>query len=138
MIERVIILAVLVVLGMVAWQVLNRQRVRKATTAVLSCPTDPYLMNFRAGVPGVVLFTADYCYPCKSQQQPAIRNLVDQLGTDKVQCFQVDVEANPDVAQRWGVLSLPTTFILDGNGTPREVNHGVTPAQKLKRQIEAL
>lgn len=135
MIERVIILIGLIGLGILAYRLFNLWWVRRAER----CTTcDPLLEYYRLGVPGVVLFTAEYCYPCVSQQQPALRRLAEQLGADKVQIIKVDVEADPAAARRWGVLSLPTTFILDKNGKPREVNHGVTSTEKLKRQLEAL
>jgi len=34
------------------------------------------------------------------------------------------------------VLSVPTTFIIDSQGRPRRVNHGVASAEKLLNQIE--
>ncbi|HLE53485.1 MAG TPA: hypothetical protein VI755_15570, partial [Anaerolineales bacterium] len=39
-------------------------------------------------------------------------------------------------ADYWGVLSVPTTFIIDRRGRPRRVNHGVASAEKLFKQIE--
>jgi hypothetical protein len=45
------------------------------------------------------------------------------------------VQANPQAASLWGVLSLPTTYILDHQGQPREVNYGVASTEKLKKQL---
>jgi hypothetical protein len=41
------------------------------------------------------------------------------------------------VADYWGVLSAPTTFIIDARGQPRAVNHGLASMEKLLRQLEA-
>jgi hypothetical protein len=38
----------------------------------------------------------------------------------------------------WGVLSLPTTFIIDMKGHPRGVNHGATRAARLIDQLNAI
>jgi hypothetical protein len=48
----------------------------------------------------------------------------------------VDASAQPEVAQEWGVLSVPTTFVIDASGKPRFVNHGVANAEKLIQQLE--
>ncbi len=42
----------------------------------------------------------------------------------------------PELADYWGVLSVPTTFVIDGQGQPRHINHGMTSQDKLRRQIE--
>jgi len=38
--------------------------------------------------------------------------------------------AQPEIASQWGVLSVPTTFVIDAQGNPRYVNHGVAPLDK--------
>lgn len=132
MIERLFIVLLLLAIGWVLYAGFKHWRVNVARA---TAKIDPLLADFRMGVPGVVLFTADYCAPCTYQQKPALARLATE--TD-VQIFQVDVQANPDVAERWGVLSLPTTYILDRQGQPRDVNHGVTSTEVLKRQLEGL
>jgi thioredoxin-like negative regulator of GroEL len=130
MIERIIILVVLIALSMIAYRAFNLWKLRRINEQ------DQLFTHFAPGKPGVVLFTAEYCYPCITQQKPAIHRLVEQIGEKAIQVIEVDVEKNPEVAQRWGVLSLPTTFILDRDGKPRDINHGVTSTEKLKRQLE--
>jgi hypothetical protein len=53
-----------------------------------------------------------------------------------LQVIEIDAVAQPDLADHWGVLSVPTTFIIDGYGQVRRVNHGVASADKLHAQIE--
>lgn len=134
MLERLIIAVVLVLLGLLAYRLFNKTHVRRVSQRV---SYDPLLSDFSFGNPGLVLFTADYCAPCKMQQRPAIQRLAQELG-NTLQVIEVDIEQHPEVAQRWGVMSLPTTFILDGNGEPRDVNHGVTSTDKLKKQLQAV
>jgi thiol-disulfide isomerase/thioredoxin len=132
MIERILVLSALVLLSGVAYVAFNGWRLRNARH---NAGTDTLLANFHNGIPGVVVFTADYCGPCVYQQKPALVRLASET---EVQIFTVDVEKDPKTAERWGVLSLPTTYILDREGKPRGVNHGVASAEKLKRQLEGL
>jgi hypothetical protein len=60
---------------------------------------------------------------------------VEQKG-DAVQVIEIDASAEPELANYWGVLSVPTTFIIDSKGRPRRVNHGIASSQKLGRQID--
>jgi thioredoxin-like negative regulator of GroEL len=135
MLERLALLILLVGAAWLAYTLWYRWRLRRTATHL---HREAWLADFQRGKPAVVLFTADFCHPCKTQQRPALERLQADLSADALQIFQVDVEQQPDVAARWGVLSLPTTYILDGAGQPRQVNHGVTSAEKLKRQLEAL
>ena len=88
----------------------------------------------RPGIPTILYFTTPQCAPCQRQQRPAISRLLDELG-DGVQVIEVNALEQPDAADRWGVLSVPTTFVLDGRGRPQDVNYGVAATDKLKRQI---
>jgi hypothetical protein len=60
---------------------------------------------------------------------------VEQKG-EAVQVIEIDASAEPELANYWGVLSVPTTFIIDSKGRPRRVNHGIASSQKLGRQID--
>jgi hypothetical protein len=94
------------------------------------------LENFQPGVPGILYFTTPDCQVCLTTQKPALRRLEAGLGAG-VQIVEVDASARRDVADYWGVLSVPTTFVIDGRGQPRHINHGLTSTEKLRRQIEA-
>jgi thioredoxin-like negative regulator of GroEL len=93
------------------------------------------LEALRPGKPTLLYFTTPTCAPCKTVQRPAIQRLVDQL-SEQLQVVEIDASANPDLASQWGVMSVPTTFVLDANGRPRHVNHGVAPAEKLLKQLK--
>lgn len=92
------------------------------------------LAFFRPGVPGVVYFTTPDCATCKAAQRPALNALEDQL-QGRIQVIEVDALDHPDIARQWSVLSVPTTFILDRDGKPREVNHGFASTEKLLKQL---
>ena len=54
---------------------------------------------------------------------------------DRLQIIKVQALENPHFTDSWGVLSLPTTFIIDAQGLPRGVNHGVARAPRLVDQL---
>lgn len=95
------------------------------------------LESIRPGIPAILYFTTPTCVPCKTIQRPALAKIQERLG-GSVQVIEVDAAAHPELANYWGVLSVPTTFIIDAHGRPRRVNHGVSSAEKLERQIEEL
>lgn len=89
------------------------------------------------GQPAILYFTTPDCAPCKTIQRPALNQVKALLG-EKLTVVEVNAYENPETAREWGVLSVPTTFILDERGIPRHVNHGATPAGKLIRQLQDL
>jgi thioredoxin-related protein len=48
---------------------------------------------------------------------------------------EIDTTTRPDLASRWGVMSVPTTFLFDPHGKLCHVNHGVTRAEQLLMQL---
>jgi thioredoxin-like negative regulator of GroEL len=67
-------------------------------------------------------------------QRPAIQRLIELTGKG-LQVVEIDASARPEVASQWGVLSVPTTFVIDASGQARHVNHGVASTEKLLRQL---
>ena len=92
------------------------------------------LDGFLPGIPAILYFTTPTCIPCKTVQRPAIQQVQKTLG-EGVQIIEVDASERVDLANEWGVMSVPTTFIIDKNGQPRQINHGVTRAEKLLMQL---
>ena len=93
------------------------------------------LETLQNGVPGILYFTTPDCQVCKTTQKPALKRLEAELAGG-LQIIEVDATVQPELADYWGVLSVPTTFIIDAQGQPRHINHGLTSKEKLRRQIE--
>lgn len=130
MLERFFIVILLVIFGIVAYQLTTRRNLRK----VAALSQDPILSGLSHELPTIVYFTTPNCIPCKTQQQPALRKLGEML---PVQVVQIDATEDPEAAERWGVMTAPTTFILDKEWQAKAVNYGVADESKLYQQVNA-
>ena len=69
-------------------------------------------------------FWAVWCGPCK-MLSPAVEDIAERYG-DKVLVGKVNVDEEPDLARRFGVMSIPTVvFLKNGREFDRKV--GVMP-----------
>jgi hypothetical protein len=57
---------------------------------------------------------------------------------EKLHVVEIDATERPDLAKTWGVMSVPTTFLLNSRGEARYVNNGVARVEKLMEQIQTL
>ena len=92
---------------------------------------------YQIGRPAILYFTTPDCVPCKTIQQPALERIESIYG-NRVQIIKIDATIQPKLADAWGVLSVPTTFIIDQEGRPRGVNHGTAGEERLKSQLQAI
>ena len=56
-------------------------------------------------------------------------------GNGRFTLQSIDVDSQPDKAKEYGVMTLPTTMIIDANGRVKEINYGLTPSHKLQKQL---
>jgi thiol-disulfide isomerase/thioredoxin len=87
--------------------------------------------------PVIVYFTTPDCAPCKTIQRPALDQVTTFFG-EKLHIVEIDATERPDLAKVWGVMSVPTTFLLDSRGEARFINNGVARAEKLMEQLQTL
>jgi thiol-disulfide isomerase/thioredoxin len=128
---RFALAGVIILAGLLAyWLISQRLLVRARNNVFDLFPTPP-------NKPVIVYFTTPDCAPCKTIQRPALKQLSAWMG-ENLEVVEIDASEQPDLARTWGVLSVPTTFLLDARGEARFVNHGVTRAEKLMEQLQNL
>jgi thioredoxin 1 len=77
----------------------------------------------------VVDFWAPWCGPCQAIE-PALAELA--AGSGRIDVVKLDIDSNPGVASRYGVLSLPTVILFAG-GEPRETVLGARSRRHYER-----
>ena len=79
-------------------------------------------------------FWADWCGPCKM-----LGPVIEQLAADydgKCVVGKINVDDEPELAQRFGIMSIPTVmFFKDGKEVDKKI--GVMPPQEFIKAIEA-
>lgn len=133
MIERLAIVGVVSLVGFILYQVYMRRQLQKAGQSIA---VDPLLSDFKPGIPTIVYFTTPMCAPCRLQQTPTLQRLQEEVGLEGLRVIRVDATDDPQAAERWGVFSVPTTFVLDREGKPRSVYNGLVDGKTLKQQIQ--
>ncbi len=86
----------------------------------------------KSPVPAMVDFWAVWCGPCK-MVAPIVEELAGELD-GKLAVFKVDVDANPGVAEKYGIQSIPTLLVFrDGQLVKQMV--GYMPKPQLRKGL---
>ena len=81
----------------------------------------------------MVDFWASWCGPCK-MISPTVEALAEQYEGKALVC-KVNVDEEPDLARRFGVMSIPTVvFLKNGREFDRKV--GVMPAEAFTQVLD--
>lgn len=81
----------------------------------------------------VVDFSAIWCGPCK-MIAPVLEEISNEM-EGKAKFFNVDVDQNPDLAQEYGIASIPALLLLK-DGERQEIQVGFQPKESLMKFIE--
>jgi len=80
--------------------------------------------------PLVLAFSTPDCVPCKTIQKPALEELQRRY-QDRVNIREVDALAQPELAGRFGILTVPSTVVVGATGVVLAINHGAADWEKL-------
>ncbi|WP_225725718.1 MULTISPECIES: thioredoxin [unclassified Nocardia] len=104
----------------------------KTVTVTDASFADDVLLNEK---PVLVDFWADWCGPCK-MVAPVLAEIADAYA-DKLVIAKLDVDANPNTARDYKILSLPTMMLFRG-GKPVKQIVGAKGKAALLRELEGV
>jgi thioredoxin-like negative regulator of GroEL len=119
-------------MGLAAW---SRWRLGRAGAQAVTGLSP--VARLRHGVPALLYFSSPECVSCRTVQRPALDRLL-ALRRGRLQLVEIDALAHPALADRWGILTVPTTIVLDDEGVARAAHHGVASSEVLAASLDGL
>ena len=80
----------------------------------------------------LVDFWASWCGPCK-MMAPVVEAIAEEMG-DKAKFGKVNVDEQPELAEKYGIMSIPT-FLIFKNGEVANTTVGVQDKQELMKLL---
>lgn len=80
----------------------------------------------------IIKFETSWCSPCKSYS-PIYEKVASE--TTDIDFYTVDADDEPELAQYFGIRSVPTTIFLPKTGDPQKIS-GMLTKEKLNQKIK--
>ena len=91
--------------------------------------------KYEGDLPCVIDFYADWCGPCKM-----VHPILEELSKEydgKIRIYQIDTEAEQELAAAFGIRSIPSLLFCPSEGQP-QMAQGALPKASLKKAIEEI
>lgn len=100
---------------------------------VMDYKNNPSEWKYKGDKPAIIDFYASWCGPCKMMAP-----IMDELAAEyegKVHIYKVDTEAEEELAQVFGIRSIPTILFIPVEGKPM-MTQGALPKADMKKIID--
>lgn len=103
---------------------------------VFNYDANPGVFKYEGTKPAIVDFYATWCGPCK-MLGPVLEELAGEYA-DQLVIYKVDVDEAQEVAQVFGIRSVPTLLFIPTDGKEPSMSAGAPTKDQLKQIIEDL
>lgn len=91
--------------------------------------------NFKGENPAIIDFYADWCGPCRTVA-PILETFADKY-EGVVDIYKIDTEAEHELAQAFGIRSIPSILFIPKEGQP-EMAQGALPQASFEEGIKSV
>ncbi len=102
---------------------------------VINFEKTPSVWNYLGDKPAIIDFYADWCGPCRR-----LAPVLDELAAEydgKIYFYKVNVDNEKEIAEAFGITSLPTIVFVPLKGNP-SAGTGFLPKETLRGAIKEL